>query len=271
MAGPRWREIAEDLRERINAGEFADDDPAQQRGANQLPTEARLQELYGDISRNTVRQAIEFLVSRRIVEKQAGRGTFVVEELKPFVSNLTVGRQTETVGYHEGAKREGRAARTSAPSVGIQGADEWQAGTLQIDPGAPVVVRSQQRYIDERPFSLQMSFYPMEFVQRGAGDLLTVSDIPNGAMAYLKDRLDIEEAGTVDRISARAPNSTETAFFSLPEVGGVAILEHRRTTFDKEGNPIRVTVTTYPADRNEFEIFTGSVPPRPSMASEQET
>jgi GntR family transcriptional regulator len=271
MAGPRWREIADDLRARINAGEFATEDSTQQRGANQLPTEARLQEFYGDISRNTVRQAIDFLVSRRIVEKQAGRGTFVVEEIKPFVANLTVGQQTETVGYHEGAKREGRAARTSAPRVELERADEWLSGTLGIEQGEQVVVRRQQRFIDERPFSLQTSYYPMSFVNGGATELLMVSDIPRGAIAYLKEKLGIKEAGTVDRISARAPDSSEAAFFGLPDVGSVAMLEHRRTTFDKDGNPVRVTVTTYPADRNEFEIFTGSVPPRPSMATEQET
>lgn len=260
MAVPRWREIADDLRARISRGEFATSDPEQQRAANQLPTEAKLQEYYGDISRNTVRQAIDYLVSRRLVEKQAGRGTFVVEELRPFVSNLTVGEQTETVKYREGAQMMGRAASTSTPVVEIQAADAWQAATLQIEPGASVVVRHQRRYIDNRPFSLQTSFYPMELVRAGATDLLQVSDIPRGAMAYLRDKLGIVEAGTVDRISARQPNTGESEFFRLPDVGTVAILVHRRTTFDDGGKPIRVTVTTYPADRNEFEILTDNVP-----------
>lgn len=264
MAAPRWRQIADDLRDRIRAGEFAAADPAQQRAAGQLPTETRLQEHYGDISRNTVRQAIEFLVSRRIVEKQAGRGTFVVEQIKPFVSDLTVGSATETVGYREGAEREGRKATTGKPKVEVQTADPWQAATLGTEVGDSVVVRHQQRFIDERPFSLQTSFYPMAFVQRGATDLLTAHDIPEGAIAYLGEKLGIEEAGTLDRISARLPNRGEIDFFGLPEVGGVAILEHRRTTFDRDGHPVRVTVTSYPADRNEFEIISGTVPARSS-------
>jgi len=263
MASPRWREIAEDLQRRIRAGEFSGADPEQQRAANQLPTEARLQEHYGD-SRNTVRQAIDHLAGRGIVVKQAGRGTFVVEQLKRFVSNLTVGSRTETVEYHEGAEREGRKANTSEPKVEIKAADEWQAATLNIKPGESVVVRHQRRYIDERPFSLQTSFYPMSFARAGAEGLLEVEDIPRGAMAYLKDQLGIEESGTVDRISARSPTPGEVEFFRLPDVGDVAMLVRRRTTFDHDGNPIRVTVTTYPADRNEFEFLTGDVPPRPA-------
>ena len=264
MAVPRWREIAEDLRGRIKDGEFAKADPDQQRAANQLPTESKLQENYGAVSRNTVRQAIDHLVSQRIVYKQAGRGTFVVEALQPFVTNLTVGVKTETVGYREGAEREGRTATTSEPRVEIQAADAWQAATLGINPGESVVVRHQRRFIDGQPFSLQTSFYPMAFVQSGATELLQVNDIPMGAMAYLHEKLGVEEAGTVDRISARSPNSGEAEFFRLPDSGAVAMLVHRRTTYDRDGNPIRVTVTTYPADRNEFEYLTGKVSSRPS-------
>ena len=264
MADPRWRQIADDLRERIRAGEFAAADPERQRAAGQLPTETRLQEHYGDISRNTVRQAIDFLVSRRVVEKQAGRGTFVVEGIKPLVSDLSVGPSTDTVAYWEGAQREGRMPSTSVPRIEVQAASAWQAGTLGIGTGENVVVRHQQRFVDNRPFSLQTSFYPMAFVQRGAPDLLNAQDIPEGAIAYLGKKLGIEEAGTLDRISARVPNRGEIDFFRLPDVGGVAILEHRRTTYDRDGQPVRVTVTSYPADRNEFEITSGTVPTRSS-------
>lgn len=262
MADPQWRQIADDLRQRIRRGDFAMADPVQQRAAGQLPTEIRLQEHYGGISRNTVRQAIEFLVSRRIVEKQAGRGTFVVETIKPLVTDLSVGPSTDTVAYWEGAQREGRVPSTSEPRVEVQAASAWQADTLGIEAGESVVVRHQERLVDDRPFSLQTSFYPMAFVQRGALDLLNARDIPQGAMAYLAEKLGIEEAGTLDRFSARVPNRGEIDFFRLPDVGGVAILEHRRTTYDHDGQPVRVTVTSYPADRNEFEITTGNVPTR---------
>jgi GntR family transcriptional regulator len=36
----------------------------------------------------------------------------------------------------------------------------------------------------------------------------------------------------------------------------------RRTGYDRDGNPIRVTVTIYPGDRNQFEMEAGEVPPR---------
>jgi len=258
MVDPLWRQIAENLRERVHAGEFAKPDPEGWRAAGQLPSEWMLQDHYGGTSRNTMRQAIEYLVRLRVVEKRPGRGTFVVETPEPFVTDLTVGAETETIVSHEG-----RTVSTSEPRVEIQRADAWHAAMLGIEPGEAVVVRHQRRYIDGQPFMLQTSFYPMAFVHAGAMALVQLDDIPGGAMAYLSETLGVEKAGTAGRISARPPHPSESEFFRLPDVGAVAMLVHRRTTYDGDGKPIRVAVTIYPADRNEFEMIDGHVPHRP--------
>jgi DNA-binding GntR family transcriptional regulator len=57
MAEPRYREIAEDLRQQIESGELGHGD--------QLPTELELRERY-DSSRNTVRDAVKWLTSRSL-------------------------------------------------------------------------------------------------------------------------------------------------------------------------------------------------------------
>ena len=80
MAEPMYRQIADDLRRKIEAGEL-------KRGA-QLPTEIDLREQY-DASRNTVRDAIKWLTTRGLVETRPGQGTFVTERITPFVTTLT--------------------------------------------------------------------------------------------------------------------------------------------------------------------------------------
>ena len=62
----------------------------------------------------------------------------------------------------------------------------------------------------------------------------------------------------------RPPDASERAFFNLSDRVQVAMLDVRRTGYDEEGNPIRVTVTVYPGDRNQFEMEAGKVPPPPS-------
>ena len=67
MADPMYRQIAEDLRTRIEAGELAP--------GSQLPTELELRERY-NASRNTVREAIKWLTPLGLVEVRPGQGTF---------------------------------------------------------------------------------------------------------------------------------------------------------------------------------------------------
>ena len=39
------------------------------------------------------------------------------------------------------------------------------------------------------------------------------------------------------------------------------MIETRRTAYDEDGTPVRLTVTVYPADRNQFALEVGKVPP----------
>ena len=80
-------------------------------------------------------------------------------------------------------------------------------------------------------------------------------------MSYLASTLNVKQAGWRDTITVRPPDESEATFFRLPEDGRVSIIETRRTAFDTEGNPVRLTVTSYPADRNKFAVNVGQVPP----------
>jgi len=74
MTTPMYREIADELRQQIESGEFE--------AGGQLPTEQDLQKLYS-ASRNTIRDAIKQLTTLGLVETRPGQGTFVVPRLIP--------------------------------------------------------------------------------------------------------------------------------------------------------------------------------------------
>ena len=80
MPNPMYRQIAEDLRAKIESGELA--------SGTRLRTELELREDY-DASRNTVRDAIKWLTNLGLVETKPGQGTFVVQTIDPFVTTLT--------------------------------------------------------------------------------------------------------------------------------------------------------------------------------------
>jgi GntR family transcriptional regulator len=271
MAEPMYKRVAEDLRGRIESGEISP--------GSKLPTEVELMDEYGEkfgsssggvsISRNTVRDAIKLLATRGLVVSRAGKGTFVVRKIDPFVSTLSgnpeVGRETvrymsEVDSYGSEVEASGRKPNVTVPRVEVQGASGRVASLLALAEGTMVISRYQERSIDETPWSTQTTYYPMEWVTRGASRLLIAENITDGIIGYVENALGFKQVGLHDLITARVANSHESAFFDLPEDGQVAVFEISRVGFDEDGNPIRLTVTVYPADRNYLAYDEGQVP-----------
>jgi GntR family transcriptional regulator len=255
MANPMYRQIAEDLRQRIESGKLV--------AGGQLPTELELRESYS-ASRNTVRDAIKWLTNLGLVETKPGQGTFVVEKIDPFVTTLT-GNVTGFGGgegdvYRSEVQAGNRTFAVSSVQVEIQEATESVAYGLGVPRGSEVISRHERRFIDGHPWSMQTSFYPTEFADRGAERLRSARDITEGTVKYLADKLGIRQAGYRDWITVRAPNSNEADFFKIPPDGRVPVCEISRTAFDGNQKPMRLTTTVYPADRNQFIINVGEVP-----------
>jgi GntR family transcriptional regulator len=256
MGTPMYRQIAEDLREQIESGALE--------SGQQLPTELELRERYG-ASRNTVRDAIKWLMTLGLVETKPGQGTFVVQKIDPFVTTLSGDRtglsSDEGPRYLSDVSSQDRKPYASPVVVEIQEASDSMAAALWIAQGAEVISRHERRFIDNTPWSMQTSFYPMEFADRGADRLRRARNIEEGTVQYLADTLRIRQVGYRDQIIVRPPNPIEADFFRLPEDGRVPMYEITRTAFDGNGQPMRVTVTVYPTDRNQFVVNVGEVPP----------
>jgi GntR family transcriptional regulator len=252
MADPIYQQIADDLRAQIESGKIK---PGQQ-----LETELELREHYG-ASRNTVRDAIRRLTALGLIVTRPGKGTFVVEKIAPFVTTLTADPGTgDSLVYQYQVSQLGRTPASSGVVVEIQQANAGVAAELGVPQGTQVVSRHQKRYIDETPWSMQTSFYPMGLALKGAGELLVAGNIERGAVKYLAETLGLRQVGYRDWITVRAPDANEARFFGLPEDGRVAVFEIFRTAFDQTGTPMRVTITVFPTDRNQFIVMTGDVP-----------
>jgi GntR family transcriptional regulator len=256
VADPKYRAIADELRQLIESGELAP--------GSQLPTEIELQDRFS-ASRNTIRDAVKSLVSRGLVVTRAGQGTFVTERIDPFVTALSADAETglgggEGTTYLSQVSRAHRQPFMSEPRVEIQLATGEIAARLRVDEGTQLVSRHQQRTIDNTPWSLQTSFYPMRFVLEGAPRLLEAANIPQGAVQYIQETLGLKQIGYRDWITVRGPNANEVTFFRIPADGQVPVFEIFRTAFDQSGDPMRVTVSVFPADRNQFIVDVGDLP-----------
>jgi GntR family transcriptional regulator len=248
---PRYLEIADALRKQI-------EDEILAPGAR-LPTELELGDTY-QASRNTIRDAVKRLMSEGLVETRPGQGTFVTVLVDPFVTVLTNDPKTglcvgEGVTWLSVVGADHRKPRNSQPKVEVQSRSDVISERLGVAPGTQLVLRHEERYIDCIPWSLQTSFYPMDFVQAGAIRLLMAQNIEEGTVRYLADSINVRQTGYRDLVTARRPDEHEQAFFGVAHDS--ITFEIFRTAFDQNSKPMRLTVTVYPADRNQFIVEVG--------------
>jgi GntR family transcriptional regulator len=249
---PMYRYIADDLRTKMKDGRLAPND--------KLPAEGELSKQY-EASRNTVREAVRRLTDEGLLESRPGQGTFVSRKVDPFVTVLTADPKTgfgggETAAYLSKVREEHREPTNSVPRVAVVPADAPVAGLLDIPAGTQVVSRSQDRYIDGVPWSRQTSFYLMDFVTKGATQLLMAMDIEEGSVRYLDDEIGVRQTGYRDWITGRLATDEEQAFFGIGHNAPVFV--DSRVAFDQNNIPMRLTVTIFPVDRNRFIVNVGT-------------
>ncbi len=92
----------------------------------------------------TIRDAIKWLTALGLVETRPGQGTFVMEEIAPFVTVLPGDPSTgwggdEGTSYEREVTHGNRKPATSPVQVEIQEASEEIANSLRISKGAEVI------------------------------------------------------------------------------------------------------------------------------------
>jgi GntR family transcriptional regulator len=100
----------------------------------------------------------------------------------------------------------------------------------------------------------------MDFITKGATELLMARDIENGAVRYLADEIGIKQTGYRDWITGRLATEDEQALFGIGH--NAAVFVESRVAFDQNNTPMRLTVTIFPVDRNQLIVNVGpNVPP----------
>jgi GntR family transcriptional regulator len=260
VAGAKYRQIADDLREQISAGAL--------RPGDQLPTEPQLAAAYG-ASRSTIRLAVGMLTTNGLVETRQGMGTFVRQPAAPLTVVLTreedwqAGEHTEAalqpVGENTDAAPQPADEHTHRPMMTrflaeITDATAEVATALSIAEGARVVVRRSHLHLDQEPWSLVASYYPMDIA--GGTPLEQAGYVDKSASLVLAER-GHRPAGYRDDIYARMPDPAEADFFQL--ASGIPLTVVSRTAYDAS-RPIRLTMYVYRADQVRLRHEMGSIP-----------
>ena len=235
MRQTRYQAIADELRVRINAGEFA--------AGRLLPSESELSEQYA-ASRVTVRRALEVLREEGLVDSRQGFGWFVATDpLRQTLGRLgTIERQLADEGV-ESTRRVLDFRFVPAPPRARQ--------VL----GCDTVLRVRRLNLaDGEPFALVTVWCPEDY-----GAELSRADVERNPFYEL---LGIPLGGATQTIGASAASTADAELLQVPV--GSPLLRCERTTRSASGDAVLLSEHLFPGHLTEFEV---DLPhPDPSMA-----
>ena len=227
--GPKYQRIADHLREEIRAGKWQPGD--------RLPSHTELAE-QRQVSLTTARNAIQVLVTENLIYTATSRGTIVrnQEVLESVVTDYI--RPDRPRVRHDIFEEIARAAgREPSKEFGtrMEPATEQVAAWLGVPVDSWVLARTVVQYLDNEPWSWEVSFYPRDLAESTGID--SPHDIPEGTTRRLADRGQAETAHR-DTVVARPASADEATVLGVSP--GSILLEHLRIGANHE----RVTRAT---------------------------
>jgi GntR family transcriptional regulator len=233
--------IAGDLRALIHNGTLT--------AGDRLPTEQELMASY-QTSRTPVRQALATLANEGLIETATSRGTFVRENRPLTLYGARYERAYRDVGTTDAYMRELRSQGRSAGQtfqLKIVPASEPVSSRLQVDESSLVVQRRCVRAVDNKPSSVQDSYYPYDIAE--GTEILSPCAVERGTIAVLASAGHVE-IGYVDEIRLRtSPTDEENRLLELGT--GMPVLDQIRTAYTAK-RPVRLTWNVWVGDGIRF-------------------
>jgi len=205
---------------------------------DRLPSEDELLTRF-DVSRITVRRAIQNLIQRGLLEIRRGLGTFV---LAPKVSQ----ELTKLTGFVEDMDIHGRKASARVVSKGVVAANEIVARQLGISKGTRVMRIERVRLADSVPMSFDETYLPLDIGKKIVRNDLRVKPI----FTLLEEKYGFSLTEAEYRLEAIAASEQVAEALAIPE--GSPIFRIERTSFTRAGQPIDYETLSYRGDLIRF-------------------
>lgn len=245
---PAYKQVADLLRARLDAGEFDAD--------GRLPSESKVMEEC-KVSRATARRGLSVLIAEGRAEAVRGRGVFAKAPTTP--NRLIIRDPSRSLKAHP--QHEIGPMKTEAEAQGFEygyqpevrdvAADPQVAALLRVDEGTPVLARLRLVHLKPpgarwRPAKIADSYIPLDLAPPRARNDETGS---GGTYALL-----IESGHPLSQydetIIFRMPTPTEARRLGLAE--GTPVIEQTRVAFS-DGHPVECFLAVMAGDVYELE------------------
>ncbi|MBM6813787.1 GntR family transcriptional regulator [Olsenella uli] len=227
-----YDQIKDDLLSKIKDGTYPE--------GQTIPSELELAEMYG-VSRPTIRQALQILVSDGYLEKRRRRGTVVT---KPKVSQSF----TMSISSFEDAMRlAGRLPKTKVLVFKRERANAEVEKRLELTRDQDVFKLVRLRYADDLPNVFVESYIPctlypgLDSFDFNGSSLYAAMDTCGNPVMTARRRLEVIKA-----------DGAAAALLDV-EAGDPLLLFHT-VARDANGTAVEYSVATYRGESNSFEL-----------------
>ncbi len=202
-----------------------------------IPAEGKIEELY-QVSRITVRKAIEELERDNVVVKKQGRGTFVKEQKILYDAN-SIGSLTQRLS------KQKHMLTTKSISFEIIKDEHFVKDLLKCDT---LLCIRRTRLLGDVPFALMINYF----------DVNTVPNIDKklnleSLYAFLKKEYNIEFYNAEETVEAKGASKLESEKLNINE--NDPLLSLHRLSFDKENKPVEYSDLVIKADMYKHKII----------------
>lgn len=205
-----------------------------------LPSENELAEKF-DVSRVTVRRALQTLESDSIIYRSQGLGSFVKD-------NRTAQTLVKLTDFSEDMKNAGMSASSLVISFDQVAADAKLAGILEINEGNKVFRIERLRLGDNEPLAFDVTWLPYIYGQLISKEQLTQKTI----YTILEKNYEIPVIRGCYKMSAVNSDVNVAKYLEIPE--GTALFLIDRISYTLGNKPIYYQKRFYRSDKVLYEM-----------------
>lgn len=210
-----------------------------------LPSESELEKRF-QVSRITVRRALDELVSEGLIVRQQGRGTFVREQ--PIAQELTL-----LLSWSAQMRQMGLEPSSSHCELALVEPTKEQAMMLQLAPGEQVVSIRRLRLANSDPICIMTNYIPYTLVP----GLVTKGLVDDSLYATMA-AYGVSAVRAEDRVEARSATEWEAHMLQISRWS--PLLQVTRLTRDVANKPLYIAVVANRADKYVYTVHFGASP-----------
>lgn len=201
-----------------------------------LPSERDLA-IRADVSRVTVRKAVQHLVRDGILVQRHGSGTFVAPQTHRVEQSLS-----QLTSFAEDMARRGMAVRSVWLDRGLYHPSPEETVVLGLSPSQQVARVSRLRITGEQPLAIERAAL--------SGDVLPDPDQVGTSLYAHLEKSGNRPVRAIQRIRAATVSTDDAKLLDVPE--SAAVLHIERISYLASGRVIEFTRSVYRGDTYDF-------------------